>query len=152
MDAMTAEAKLLWSLGLTLLCSGVTVAYLQRPLGRLLDKVCDSPEETALGTRYIHLLLILLPIVWLLPGSGLIDSTAPATFQIASQVQWGLVGLVMSLLGVGILLLITVSLWRKKQSQHAIVVSSQQIDDLHRALLKLEEYRAREILKRPNAG
>ena len=86
-------------LAVTATVSFSVVSYMNRPLGRLLEELCGNQERAQFWTGFSNVTLVLVPVIFAMqeqpePGIG-------AVFQIASQVKWGLVGLVVSVLILG---------------------------------------------------
>jgi hypothetical protein len=75
------------------------VCYMNRPLGILLEELCGNQERAEFWRDFSNVTLVLVPVIFAMqeqPEPGL-----AAVFQIASQVKWGLVGLVVSVLMLG---------------------------------------------------
>ena len=95
------SSSMLFACGLaaTLLVSLVVVAYLNRPLGKLLEELCGNRERAEFWRVFSSVTLGLVPLIFAmqyLPEPG-----PRALFEVSIQFKWGLIGLVASILGLG---------------------------------------------------
>lgn len=86
-------------LAVTAALSFSVVCYMNRPLGKFLEELCGNQERAQFWTGFSNVTLVLVPVIFAMqaqpePGIG-------AVFQVAGQVKWGLVGLVVSVLMLG---------------------------------------------------
>jgi hypothetical protein len=93
--------SLLFACGLltTLGISPGVVAYMRRPLGILLQELCGTRERAEFWTVFSSVTVALVPAIFAMSYRPQAD--AIALFEVVSQLKWGLVGLVMSVLMLG---------------------------------------------------
>jgi hypothetical protein len=93
-----------WSFGLgfmlTTAIAAMVVAYLRRPLERLLAELCGNRERAAFWTAFSAISVGLVPLIFALSCEPA-DTKVPTLLQIADQLKWGLVGMVASVLVLG---------------------------------------------------
>jgi hypothetical protein len=88
----------------TITASVLTLAYLRRPLLRILVDLCGTEDRAAFWLAFSNVTLFLVPVLLALhrhPGSG---SFAEAIFGIGDQLEVALLGLVVSVVALGLVL------------------------------------------------
>jgi di/tricarboxylate transporter len=97
------NATTVFALGtLTTLGFGLGVVwYVRRPLQKILVELCGNQERAAFWTVFSAVSLGTVPVICAIacrpaPGPG-----APAVFELADQVKWGLIGMMGSLMALG---------------------------------------------------
>src|SRR5205085_11984384 len=88
-------------LTLTLCISILIVVYLRRPLLQLLTDLCGSAERAAFWTAFSAVTVGLVPVIFALAQEPAQDSKLPVFLEIAEQLKWGLIGMVISVLLLG---------------------------------------------------
>src|SRR5579864_6418645 len=88
------------TLGTLLLGVGV-IAYLRRPLEKILVELCGNEARAGFWTAFSAIALGLVPVIFAIacrpaPGPGF-----PAVFELAEQLKWGMIGLMVSVLCLG---------------------------------------------------
>jgi hypothetical protein len=142
------EQAFLLALGAALAVSLLVVGLLWRPLRGILANLCGSETRAAFWTSYSAAVLVLAPLVAVMLGRGGPRGADSLLFQVIDQVQWGLLGLLAAMLVVA---LGVVAVAQPRSG--TVHVSPDQMDDLQRLLAKVEEIRARNILRRvPEQG
>jgi hypothetical protein len=91
------------------------VAYLIRPLEKILLELCRSQERADFWTAFSAVALGLTPVIFAIacrpaPGPG-----SPATFELADQLKWGLIGLMSSVLVLGWMIGRSIIRWEKRE-------------------------------------
>jgi hypothetical protein len=97
------DSYLLFAFGLTitLLATLAVVRCLARPLRRQLLELCGNAERAEFWIVFWNVTVILTPAIFAmvaLPDPG---ALVPALLVVTSQVKWGLIGLVISVLMLG---------------------------------------------------
>lgn len=83
------------------LVSGGVVAYIRRPLRRLLIEPCGNAERAEFWTAFSAITVGLVPLIFALgytPSSG---TGAVTVLEVGNQVKWALIGMVASVLALG---------------------------------------------------
>jgi hypothetical protein len=103
--AENAEKEIAMSFGwlggllVSLLASAAVIAFLRRPMRRLLNELCGTPERAGFWQAYADLILVLVPLattLFAVPGAG--EDVLAAAWVGA---RWATVGLVVSLVVIG---------------------------------------------------
>ena len=144
----TAEYALIWSVSVTAILCVATVAYLRGPMRGILNNRCPSEDRARFWLAFSNIVVVLLPMIFLL-SAYVSGGTAESPFvtELAIQVRWSLLGLFLSVICLAV---VVASI--PTDSRHQISVDDHQVEDLKRLLAKVEEVRARDILKHSNAG
>ena len=143
-----AEYALVWSVLVTTASCLATVFYLRGPMRGILKDRCPSDDRAAFWLAFSNIVVVLLPMICLLSAysaGGTVES--PFVSELAVQVKWSLMGLFLSVICLAIVVA-NISAF----SNHMINVDEQQADNLKRLLAKIEEVRARDVLKHPHVG
>lgn len=88
------------SLGTLLVGVGV-VAYLRRPLEKILLELCGNQERAGFWTAFSAVTLGLMPVIFAIACRPAPGPNSPAVFELADQLRWGLIGLMSSVLVLG---------------------------------------------------
>ena len=143
-----AEYALIWSVVVTATLCLATVAYLRGPMRGILNDRCPSDDRARFWLAFSNIVVVLLPMICLL-SAYVAGGTAESPFvtELAIQVRWSLLGLFLSVICLAI---VVASI--PVESRHQINVDDRQVEDLKRLLARVEEIRAREVLKHPTVG
>ena len=90
--------------GATLAVSFVAVAYLRPHLKRLLFDLCGTEERAAFWTAFSNVTLVLLPLICAMHYRPQTGPETSAVLEMGTQLEWALIGLVASVLVLGIVL------------------------------------------------
>jgi hypothetical protein len=122
--------------------SALIVGFLWRPLYALLADLCGTESRARFWRCYTCIMLLLVPLAAVLLGRSEVRSSESAWVAVADQARWAVVGQIVALfvvaIGVGTFI----------QRKAVVSVNPDQVDDLRRLLDKVEEIRARQILRR----
>jgi uncharacterized membrane protein YhaH (DUF805 family) len=101
---MTLSYFFLLDLGITLLASSLAVAYLRRHLKTILVDLCGTTERASFWTAFSNVTLLLVPLIF--ATSYQLDSAAGSSpiLAMSQQLKWALIGLVVSVLLLGIVI------------------------------------------------
>src|SRR5215468_3957287 len=109
---MSTVAVYLSALPLTLVASLGVVLLLRRPLLDLLADLCGTPTRAAFWAAFSNVTLVLAPLLGAMhrrPGAG------EPVFELASQLEWALGGLLASVLLVGVVLARSIAAFERQQ-------------------------------------
>jgi hypothetical protein len=98
---MSPSLVLASGLCITLLAAFAVVRYLGGPLRMQLRELCGSAERAEFRTVFSNVAVVLTPAIFAmsdLPASG---SDTPPLLAVTSQLKWGLIGLVGTVLMLG---------------------------------------------------
>jgi hypothetical protein len=84
-------------------CLGV-IFYFASHLRKLLIELCGTPERADFWRAFSNVMLLLVPVIFALQVAPDASQKAPATLLVANQFKWALIGLVASVLTMGIVL------------------------------------------------
>ena len=141
---MDHQATFLIALALTLLMSTLIVLALWRPFYDLLVDLCGTERRARFWRCYSAVMLVLVPLAAVMLLGRAEGRAADATWvAVVDQARWAVLGLIVALF------VIAMAIATFLQANTALVsVSRDQVDDLQRLLAKVEEVRARQILRR----
>lgn len=140
---MDHAAAFLIALGVTQAFASFIVAALWRPLGGVLVDLCGTEARARFWRSYTAIMLLLVPLAAVLLGRSEGRGDTPVWLAVIDQAQWAVVGLIFALT------VIALGLASFIQNRTATVaVRQDQVDDLHRLLSRVEELRARQVLRR----
>jgi hypothetical protein len=88
-------------LAATLAASVAIVLYLRQPLEHLLTELCGNEHRAEFWTAFSAVTVGLVPVIFALGYRPVMDSGTSALLEVAEQLKWGLVGIVMSVLVLG---------------------------------------------------
>jgi hypothetical protein len=98
-EHVSVSALFLCGLSVTSMASLGVVVYLHKPLKELLAELCGNEKRAEFWTAFSAVTVGLVPVIFSLacrPGLG-----ASAVLEIAEQLKWGLIGMVVSVLLLG---------------------------------------------------
>ena len=98
---MTVSLLFASGLGATFVVSAVVVLYLRRPLEQVLTELCGNPRRAGFWTAFSAVTVGLVPVIFALGYRPAGDSNTPALLEVAEQLKWGLIGMVISVLILG---------------------------------------------------
>jgi hypothetical protein len=87
--------------GLTMVVSLTVVMYLRSPLQKLLTDLCGNQERAGFWTAFSAVTVGVVPVIFALASGPATEMTTPQFMQIAEQLKWGLIGMVLSVLMLG---------------------------------------------------
>jgi hypothetical protein len=96
--------------GITLVFSLLVVIYLNKRYYHVLVDLTKKEERAGFWLKFSNVLLLLVPLVFSM-------TIYPDTlFDITSQIKWGIVGLILSLLALGIIIVVYIARIVEKNS------------------------------------
>ncbi len=98
---MTAAAIFLTCVGATALLSLAVAIYLRSHLRTILTDLCGTPERANFWTVFSNVILVLVPLIFALDYHPNADAGVPLVFEISAQLKHALVGLMISIIGLG---------------------------------------------------
>jgi len=89
---------------LTAAICALVVLTLGRPLRTILIELCGTPERAVFWSAFSRVVLCAVPLIFALhfqpePGAGV-----PVVLALATQLQWGLIGVVIAVVVLGLVL------------------------------------------------
>jgi hypothetical protein len=96
---MTASLLFVTGLTLTLLVSLAVVGYMNAPLRRLLQELCGNPQRSDFWAAFSNVTVALVPVIFAMHYEA--TAGVPSLIEIAEQLKWGLIGLMVSILMLG---------------------------------------------------
>lgn len=111
------------TLATTFAAMGV-VWYLRRPLEKILEELCGNAERAGFWTSFSAVALGTVPVIFAIacrpsPGPG-----APAVFELAEQVKWGLTGLMGTVLVLGWVIGRSIVRWEARAMKRSAGIQS----------------------------
>ena len=94
---MNASILFVCGLAITLVTSVSVVIYLKSPLRKILAELCGSPERAAFWTAFSNVALTVVPVIFAMQYHPETGGSAPVAFELADQLKWGLIGVVLSI-------------------------------------------------------
>lgn len=143
-----AEVVFLTSLCATVLVSAVVILCLRKSLHALLVDLCGTEQRARFWVIYTRLVLVLMPVVAVLLARVNFVNDRSFLFGVMDQILWGLIGMIVALLCTAMGLCVFIA----ANPMNSISVSRDQADDLQRLLNRVEQIRARDILRRPDSA
>ena len=137
------ETTMILAVGVTATLSSATVVAFHWPLQGILRKITRDPDLAVFWTRFCDALLLLFPLVFVLLGHAVEPAHLSTVALTARCVGWGALGLIVGLFAVAALIASVV-----RPVPGAVALEPGQLDDLQRLLAKVDQIRAREILRR----
>ena len=90
--------------GLTLISAFLVVAYLKPHLQRILIDLCGTEERARFWTVFSNVTLILIPVIAAMSYHPNIGQGASLFFELSAQLRWGLIGLIGSVVVMGLMI------------------------------------------------
>jgi hypothetical protein len=94
---MSGTLLFVCGLGLTVAASLSAVLYLRYSLHQILIELCGTAERASFWTVFSTIAVSLVPLIFAMQSQPEFAPGRPLVFELANQVKWGLVGLVLSL-------------------------------------------------------
>jgi len=94
---MNASVLFLCGLALTFAISISVVIYLKAPLRQILIELCGTAERAAFWTTFSGIVLTAVPVIFAMQVRPENSANVLAAFELADQLKWGLIGLVLSI-------------------------------------------------------
>lgn len=94
---MNASILFVGGLAITLMTSTSVVIYLKSPLQKILAELCGSPERAEFWTSFSNVALTVVPVIFAMQYHPETGGSAPVAFELADQLKWGLIGVVLSI-------------------------------------------------------
>ena len=101
---MNAVTGFLVGLALTMSVVFVALLYLRNPLQLVLTDLCGAPDRARFWTAFSNVTLFLVPLVFALNHQPDADVKQGTIFAISSQMEWAIVGFVVSVVVLGFIL------------------------------------------------
>lgn len=86
----------MYGLLITLTASSAVVIYLRSPLEKILSELCGTPERARFWAAFSNVTLIGVPAIFAMQYHPETSASALIGYELANQVKWGLIGLVVS--------------------------------------------------------
>lgn len=86
---------------LTIIASLAIAGYIRPVLKRVLVDLCGTEERAQFWTAFSNIMLVALPVIFGLGFEPEALALEKSFFEVANQVKWNLLGLVMSLIAIG---------------------------------------------------
>jgi len=99
---MNEVAVFVGGLGFTVLICSLVVWYLKPHLYNVLVDLCGTGERAKFWTVFSNIILMLVPIAFAMSYQPDIGHDTPVVFQVTDQLRWTLIGLVASVMALGI--------------------------------------------------
>jgi hypothetical protein len=100
MDAIVFCTGLAITLGASLLA----VSHLKSHLRNILTDLCGTKERAAFWTAFSNLTLVIVPLIFAMHRTPSRAEGSQSVFQVATQIEWALVGLLVSVVLLGIVI------------------------------------------------
>jgi hypothetical protein len=94
---MNAPLLFVGGLAITLVTSVSVVIYLKSSLQKILVELCGSPERAAFWTSFSNVALAVVPVIFAMQYHPETRGTTSVVFELADQLKWGLIGVVLSI-------------------------------------------------------
>ncbi len=101
---MTGVAIFLTDVGATVVLSAMVVVYLRPHLKSILTELCGTPERARFWAAFSNVTLVLVPLIFALQYRPDVSPGTSVILEIGAQLKWVLIGLVVSLMVLGIVL------------------------------------------------
>jgi hypothetical protein len=85
----------------TLAIGAAVVWYLRRPLRNILIELCGNEARAEFWTVFSAVVVGMVPVIFAIACRPTPGPDAPAVFELANQLKWGLIGLTGSVLMLG---------------------------------------------------
>ena len=101
---MQVVAVFLLGLAITVVLGFTVVRYLGSPLKQILVDLCGTEQRAQFWLVFSNVILILVPAVFAMQFHFSGGEDLPSVFQLTYQLKWSVVGLVTSILALGLIL------------------------------------------------
>jgi hypothetical protein len=141
------ELASLLALATAIILSALVIFCFRKPMNRILADQFISDGLRDFWVIYTYLLVLFLPAIGALWARPIHPAETSILLLWMDQLFWSLVGMVMAIFcsAFGVSAFIS-------SSTNTIKVSADQADDLQRLLIRVEEIRARDIIRRSGTG
>jgi hypothetical protein len=116
MDATTVFV--LGSVG-TLAIGTAVVGYLRRPLRNILIELCGNDQRAEFWAAFSAVTVGVVPVIFAIACHPEPSPNAPAMFELAEQLKWGLIGLTGSVLMLGWVIGRTIRRWEARAAEES---------------------------------
>ena len=113
---MSDAALFATGIGATATIDMAMVWYLRRPLEKLLLELCGNRERAGFWTAFTAVALGLTPLIFAMGWRPSAESSLPAIFELADQLKWALIGLLSTLLILGLVMGSSITKWESRRS------------------------------------
>lgn len=101
---MSATGVFLAGVATTAVTSLLVIGYLRGPLRSILTDLCGTLERANFWLAFSNVTLVLVPLIFALSNQTELTSARSAVFEIGAQIRLALIGLVVSVVIVGIVI------------------------------------------------
>ena len=101
---MTPVLVFLTGIALTMTVVFLALLYLRNPLQVVLTDLCGTVQRAQFWTAFSNVTLFLIPLVLALDRKPPLDANQSMVFAISDQIEWAIVGLIGSVLVLGMIL------------------------------------------------
>jgi len=98
---MSPSVLFLVGLSITLGISMAIVIYLKAPLQRILVELCGTQERADFWLAFSNVAVTLVPLIFAMQYTPEVKGGTPAILELATQLKWALVGLLVAVLVLG---------------------------------------------------
>jgi hypothetical protein len=99
---MSSVSVFVTGISITVTCSSAVVWYLRPSLEGVLIDLCGTAPRAAFWAAFSNVTIGLTPVIFAMHYRP--DGTTPALFDIGTQVEWALAGLLLSVMVLGFVL------------------------------------------------
>jgi predicted Na+-dependent transporter len=110
---MSTIATFFAGLAITMAIVLAALSYLKNPLFLVLSTLCGATERAQFWTAFSNVTLFLVPAVIALSVRPAANDWPGAVFEISTQIEWGIVGFVSSVLVLGAVLSRNIATWNE---------------------------------------
>jgi len=93
------------------------VWYLRRPLEKILVELCGNQERANFWTAFSAVALGTVPVIFAIACRPEPGPNAPAVFELADQLKWGLIGMMGTLLTLGWVIGRSIVRWERARAK-----------------------------------
>jgi hypothetical protein len=101
---MNTSVIFLSGLGLTLMIALSVAIYPKSALERILNELCGTRERAAFWTAFSNIALATVPPIFAMHYTPDTGAHTNAVFELVTQLKWGLIGLVTTVVVLGLVL------------------------------------------------
>jgi hypothetical protein len=101
---MIAVTVFLTGIAMTLGIVAGALCYLKSPLETILTDLCGTADRARFWTAFSNVTLFLVPFTLALSTHPVADNCQSSIFEISTQVEWAVIGFVVSVLFLGLIL------------------------------------------------
>jgi uncharacterized membrane protein YhaH (DUF805 family) len=98
---MSISLLFICGVSVTGFASLTVVVYLHKPLQKLLVEICGNERRAEFWTAFSAVTVGIVPVIFSLTCRPNLTPGTPALLEIADQLKWGLIGMVVSVLLLG---------------------------------------------------